>query len=96
MSEPRPPLSPEKHEHKARHEPATLHVQVREITLEVLQSLGLDATQPREWQADMYYLRRLRKGGEEVRSVVRHSFLTLAVSTALYLLWEALRSAMKQ
>ena len=71
-----------------------IQVIVRTAVMETLSSLGFDAEHPTELQADMYYLRRLRRGGEEARGIVRHSLLTVAVSTVLYLLWEAIRHSL--
>lgn len=79
------------YEQKARADATTLHALCREAALEALASVGIDVANPTELQADLYYLRRLRRGGEEVRSILRHSLLTLTVSTALYMLWEALK-----
>jgi hypothetical protein len=87
---------PEIYEQKALGDPAALTALVRQVALETLAGIGLDVSSPTELQADLYYLRRLRKGGEEVRSVVRHSLLTLAVSTALYMLWEAVKGVLEK
>lgn len=87
---------PDIYEHKALSEPADATALVRQVVLETLASMGLDVSIPTELQADLYYLRRLRKGGEEVRTIVRHSILTLAVSTALYMLWEAMKGALEK
>lgn len=71
------------------------HDIVRDAVRETLVGLGFDIADPRGLQADMIYLRRIRRGAEDVTRVVRHSVLTLAVSTALYLLWEAVKGAVK-
>ena len=64
---------------------------VREAVHETLSGLGFDLKEQPELQADMYYLRRMRKGSEDVHKIIRHSLLTLLVSTGLFLLWEAVR-----
>ncbi len=63
---------------------------VRDAVQETLLGLGFDMRHPGALQADMYYLRRLRKAGEDARSIVRRSVLTLMLSAILYLLWNAL------
>ena len=81
------------YEQKAFGEAASPHAQCREAALSALLGMGIDVANPTELQADLYYLRRLRKAGEEMRSVLRHALLTLVVSTVLYLLWEAVKLA---
>ena len=71
-----------------------VHAAVREAVHETLIGLGFEMQSPAQLQADMHYLRGLRKGSEEVTRLVRHSVLTLAVSTALYLLWQAVKAAL--
>lgn len=66
---------------------------VKETVRETLVGLGLNPQDPPSLQADMHYLRQLRRGAEEMARLVRHSVLTLAVSTGLYLLWQAIKAA---
>lgn len=83
------------YQQKALHDPATLTQLIRSTVMETLERMGLDSSSPTELQADLYYLRRLRKRGEEVRSILSHAVLTLLASSAIYLLWHALKGAMK-
>jgi hypothetical protein len=68
---------------------------VHETVAETLSNIGFDTSAPSDIQADMYYLRRIRKGSEDMRGIVRRSLLTLAVSTSLFLLWEAIKHSLK-
>lgn len=65
---------------------------VRETVRETLSGMGFDISTPMENQADLAYLRRLRKGSEDMARRVRASTITIAVTTALYLLWEAVKA----
>lgn len=64
---------------------------IRETVGETLAGLGFSTETPAALQADMLYLRRWREGMEEVRRIIVRSLLTMSVSAALYLLWQALR-----
>ena len=66
---------------------------VKKAVHETLGGLGFDMREPNELQADMLYLRKVRKGAEDMTRVVRRSVLTLLISTGLYLLWQAVREA---
>ena len=63
---------------------------VREAVAETLDGLGFETTKPKELQADMYFLRRLRYGQDEVWKLIRRSVMGLAISATLYLLWDGL------
>lgn len=67
---------------------------VRKTVEETLCGLGFDMRNPNQLQADMLYLRRVRKGSEDMTRIVRHSILTLLASTGIYLLWEAVKNAL--
>ena len=64
---------------------------IRQTVLETLSGLGFQSEAPAELQADMYYLRRVRRGSEDMARRVRSVVLTTLASTGLYLLWEAIR-----
>lgn len=65
---------------------------VRQTVHETLSSIGCDMSEPNQLQADLYYLRKLRSGSEDVSRVVRRSAITIGCSTTLFLLWEAVRN----
>ena len=69
---------------------------VRRAVFETLVGLGFDVREPGEIQADIHYLRRMRKGSEDMRKIVRHSLLTLMISTGIYVLWEAAKSILSK
>lgn len=64
---------------------------VRETVRETLENVGFDMREPNKLQADMYYLRKLRHGSEDMMQLLRRSAITLSFTTALYLLWEAVK-----
>lgn len=66
---------------------------VRQTVQEIMQGVGFDMSEPHKLQADIHYLRKLRNGSEDMVRVVRRSALTLGCSTALFLLWEAIKAA---
>lgn len=67
---------------------------VRETVRETLENVGFDMREPNKVQADMYYLRKLRHGSEDMMQLLRRSAITLSFTTGLYLLWEAVKAAM--
>lgn len=69
---------------------------VRETVHETLSGLGFDVREPGETQADMYYLRKIRRGSEDMARKVRASGITLIVSTGLYLLWQAVKGLLER
>lgn len=70
-------------------------VLVRQTVHETLIGLGLDMREPNQLQADMYYLRKIRTGGEEMAKVMQRSAMTLTCTTVLYLLWEAIKRLLR-
>lgn len=73
-----------------------LTILVREAVQETLTGLGFDTSLPAQLQADMHYLRRMRQGSEDVSRIVRHSLLTLMLTTGLFLVWEAFKQAVSR
>lgn len=69
---------------------------VRQTVQETLLGIGFDMHEPNKLQADMHYLRKLRNGSEDMMRVLRHSAITVSFTTGLYLLWEAVRSAVQR
>lgn len=76
--------------------PPNAHALVREAVRGTLEGLGFDLHNPSHLQADMLYLRKIRRGSEDMARVVRHSILTLLVSTGLFLLWQAVKRAVME
>jgi hypothetical protein len=69
---------------------------VRETVRETLENVGFDMRAPNKLQADMYYLRKLRHGSEDMMQLLRRSAITLSFTTALYLLWEAVKAVLQK
>ena len=69
----------------------TLRPLIQETVRETLSGLGFDIAQPTETQADILYLRKIRRGSEEVRRIIAKSALTIIASGVLYMMWEALK-----
>lgn len=69
---------------------------VRETVRETLENVGFDMREPNKLQADMYYLRKLRCGSEDMVQLLRRSAITLSFTTALYLLWEAVKALLQR
>lgn len=69
---------------------------MRETVRETLENVGFDMREPNKLQADMYYLRKLRHGSEDMMQLLRRSAITLSFTTALYLLWEAVKAVLQK
>lgn len=69
---------------------------VRYSVMETLGTMGFETDQMREMQTDMIYLRKLRKGSEDMARRVRTSVITVLVSAMLFMLWEAMKSLLKE
>lgn len=69
---------------------------MRETVHETLQGVGFDLRDPRQLQADMHYLRKLRHGSEDMTRVLQRSAITLGFTTGLFLLWEALKTILNK
>lgn len=72
-----------------------LRMIIREAVTETLSGLGFDVKNQNETQADILYLRKIRKGSEEVARVARSSAITVSLSTMLYLLWQAVKEGVR-
>ncbi len=64
---------------------------VRQSVLDTLEGLGFESDSPAALQADMHYLRRLRLGSEDLGRRARGTMITMLITSALWLLWEAIR-----
>ncbi|MDB2415361.1 hypothetical protein N9W34_06280 [Rickettsiales bacterium] len=65
---------------------------VRETVHETLIGLGMGAQEPQELQSDFIYIRKIRKGSEDIARKVRASIITVTIPTFLYLLWETIKT----
>lgn len=63
----------------------------KEIVRETLEGLGFDINKAHEMQADLYYLRVIRKGSEKTAYFLKTSILGVVIPSVLYLLWEAIK-----
>jgi hypothetical protein len=67
----------------------------RETVHEALKGLGLTTDSPHELQADMHYLRRLRKGSEFLSLRAKAAVLAALIPALLWLLWQALKDSLQ-
>jgi hypothetical protein len=65
---------------------------IRRVVSETLTSLGFDANNLKEMQADMGYLRLTRKRSEEISMKMIISLLGLLVTSVGYLVWDGLKN----
>jgi len=65
---------------------------VREAVQETLASLGFDLRQINETQADLLYLRRLRKSSQGYDERIKIAVISVLIPAILYLLWVAVKS----
>lgn len=66
---------------------------VREGINDALPKYGIDIDDPTSAQADMLYIRKSREGSEELTKWAKRSAITVAISTLLATLWNALKLA---
>lgn len=59
----------------------------KEAVTEVLELFGVDVANPRETQADMHYLRKLRTGAKRVESHIANSAIWAFVCAVAYLVY---------
>ncbi len=74
----------------------THRILVREAVEETLMRLGFSLDNHTELQADMLYLRKSRKGSEELAKWIKRSAIGVSISASLFALWEGLKSLLKQ
>ncbi len=72
-----------------------LHRIVQEAVCETLLRLGISTDAPSEMQADMIFLRKSRKGNEEVAKWVKRTTVGVFVSSLLFTLYEGIRHILK-
>lgn len=67
----------------------------KEAMQETLAMYGFTVGDPNEMQNDMLHLRKLRLGCEATKRNIMKAFVTVTVPASLYIIWEALKGAMK-
>lgn len=70
-----------------------LHGIIEETVLRTLEHVGFTVDTPTEIQADLIYVRKARQGAEEVHKWVRRTSISVAISGALYSLWQGIRQS---
>ena len=65
----------------------------RESVQETLISLGMTPEEPRAMQADLLYLRTLRKGSEFLSLRIKIAMVALIVPSILYAIWETIKQS---
>ncbi len=70
----------------------TLRKVIHETVVETLTGLGFDTKDPQYMQADLYYLRKLRRGSEEMTGKVKTVTVSMLLSAVLVLLWQAFKN----
>ena len=63
-----------------------------ESVMETLKGVGLNIDDQHETQADMLYLRKIRKGSEFISLRIRAAMIACLIPTLLYILWEAVKN----
>lgn len=79
--------------------PAEIEDVVNRSVLKTLTALGVDASSPEaivQAQVDFAYLRRSRRGAEEVAKWMKRTIVTAAVSGAGAMLWVGFADAIKR
>ena len=69
---------------------------VREAVSETFKKIGLDPDASQEMQADLIYLRKLRKGSEFINLRVKLQVIAILIPTILYLLWESVKNSVNK
>lgn len=69
---------------------------VQETVHQTLSGLGFSVHEPHELQADILYLRRVRKGSEFCSMRAKAGFIAFLIPTFLFFVWEAFKLKMKQ
>lgn len=67
---------------------------IKETVRETFAALGFNTDEPQEMQADLFHLRKMRKGSEFLTMRIKASFIAVAVSSFLYFVWEALKDSL--
>jgi len=74
-----------------------LKIEIREAVCdgieEVLTKYGVDISNPNSMQADLIHLRKSRIGSDELVKWTKRSIITVAISSLLAALWNAIKLA---
>jgi hypothetical protein len=68
---------------------------VKDAVHETLTGLGFTPCDPQQTQQDMIYLRKLRRGSEEMGAKIRTASITTLVAGMLYALFEGIRGSLR-
>ena len=71
----------------------TIREAVREGIDDALTKYGIEIDEPTAMQSDMVYLRKSRIGSEELAKWAKRSAITVAISSLLATLWNAIKHA---
>lgn len=71
----------------------TIREAVREGIEEALTKYGVETANPNSMQADLIHLRKSRIGSEELAKWAKRSAITVAISSLLATLWNAIKHA---
>lgn len=64
---------------------------VRETVHETLTGLGFDLRDPTGIQADVAYLRKARRGSEQVANIAKRTCIGVVCSGGLWAMWEGIK-----
>ena len=73
-----------------------VRVIVKEAVKETLVSIGVDVEDATEVQKDMAYIRQFRKGSQSLKGNIIRTIIVVLVPATLYLIWEAVKTSIKQ
>jgi len=66
---------------------------IEETVARTLRHVGFTVDMPHEIQADLLYVRKARQGAEEVQKWVRRTAVSVAISGALYSIWQGIKQS---
>lgn len=73
---------------------ATLRRVIEETVMRTLGHIGFTVDAPNQIQADLIYVRKARQGAEEIHKWVRRTSISVAITGALYSLWQGIRHSL--
>lgn len=69
---------------------------VQQAVRETLTGLGFNANDPTEIQADLLYLRKMRRGSEEMSRLAKRCIITVTIPAFLYMAWEVIKRSLSE
>ena len=66
---------------------------IREAVHATLKGIGFNMDDPTEIQADIHYLRKIRKGADSLMYSVRNTAVVVVLTALLYGVWETIKTA---